>query len=82
MTILQIDDDTAQALEAQARALGLRLEEYVRVIAGVEPAADRESAQSVADFDAALNELFAADTRPLSADSPTYSREDIYHDHD
>jgi hypothetical protein len=39
-------------------------------------------ASAVADFDHALDDLFAADSRNLSASSLTYGREDIYIDHD
>jgi hypothetical protein len=42
---------------------------------GTEPDAAR-------DFDAALDELFASDSRPLPAVPLTYTREDIYLDHD
>jgi len=38
--------------------------------------------QSPADFDSALDELFASDTRKLPAVPLTYSRDDIYTDHD
>jgi hypothetical protein len=38
--------------------------------------------QSPADFDDALDQLFASDTRRLPPVPNTLSREDIYFDHD
>ena len=41
-----------------------------------------EPADAVRDFDAAMEELFAADPRVLPVDASTHSRDDIYFDHD
>jgi hypothetical protein len=84
MVTVQLDDRIAAALRDQAQARGLTLEAYLRAIAemlqyNVPAAINHGDAQ---EFDAALQELFAADTRPLPAVPLTYSREDIYFDHD
>ncbi len=42
----------------------------------------RDSSNEAEDFDAALNDLFSGDSRPLPAVQGKYSREDIYFDHD
>lgn len=85
MTTLQIDDNLAATLLAQARARGLSLERYLQLVAEIQAPAivpGGKSTDSVRDFDAALDELFAADTRSLPADSSNHSRQDIYVDHD
>jgi plasmid stability protein len=84
MTTLHLDDNLAAALKARADAQGLSVEAYLRSLTGlpqdVSPApANGDAAR---EFDAALDELFARDTRPLPAVALTYSRGDIYHDHD
>jgi hypothetical protein len=85
MTTLQIDDKLAASLLAQARARGLSLERYLQLLTEAQAPAVApigETADSVRQFDAAIQELFAADTRDLPADSSTHPREEIYLDHD
>ena len=84
MTVLHLDDQVAAVLKDRARAKGLSLDEYLQAIAlmdnmMVSPAADSNDAR---EFDAALDELFAADTRKLPTSSDSYSRQDIYINHD
>ena len=83
---IHIEEQTAAMLEAQARASGLSLEEFLRRLAGgvpIAPAFEGGSATDAArDFDAALDELFAGDSRRLPSVPLTYTREDIYSDHD
>jgi len=56
----------------------------LNTIAQAQPAKDPETVKpdDADTFDAALDELFAADTRPLANVSIPYSRRDIYIDHD
>jgi len=87
MTVrIQIEDDTVEALRAQAEAQGLSLEQYVQVILRGAKASNSVSSESpmeaVVDFDEALDQLFASDTRKLPSVASTYSRQDIYGDHD
>jgi hypothetical protein len=83
---LQIDERIAHVLEAQARARGLSLEGYLRLLAEDVPPPtvpeDGSAIEAARDFDAALDELFAGDSRKLPAVPLTYTREDIYADHD
>jgi hypothetical protein len=83
---IQIEERTAQILEAQARACGLSLEDFLRRVSEGMPApvvpGNGSTADAARDFDAALDELFAGDTRALPAVPLTYTREDIYSDHD
>ncbi len=83
---IEIADQTARALTAQAQACGLSLEEYLRRVAEGAPVSavpGNGSAEDAArDFDAALDELFAGDSRKLPRVPLTYTREDLYSDHD
>ncbi len=73
-------------MEAKAKANGVSLDEFLRAVAEGEQIASGESgvdaAQAARDFDAALDELFASDTRRLPGIGLTYSRAEIYADHD
>jgi hypothetical protein len=88
MAAIELEQQTVEALKERAAARGLTLEAFLRQVAtGLEaPAAASAAAPSardaVRDFDAALDELFAADTRRLPPLTLTYTREDIYADHD
>ena len=73
--------------EARLRKLAAQTGKDLDVVASelLETAASAQSPtsnQSAADFEKALDELFAADTRELPATSSTYSRDEIYSDHD
>jgi hypothetical protein len=80
MTI-EIDERTAQALEAQAKARGLPLDVYLSVLAGGKDADLEWRQPSLEELNRALDELSAdaIDAPSLPAD---FSRADIYHDHD
>jgi len=86
--MIQIDVQTARRLEVQAEAHGLSLEDYLRHIAGEGqrenrvPVNGNTNGDAVRDFDAALDELFASDTRKLPAAPLKYARGEIYIDHD
>jgi hypothetical protein len=85
MTVsIQIDDRIASALKEQAEALGLTLDQYLQRIASERVAVPgrNENVQAADDFDAALDQLFASDMRPLPSSSLTYRRDEIYPDHD
>ena len=87
MTIqIQLEDTTADALRAIARANGLSLDEYLRRVANqsgiAEGHAVASAAEAARDFDAALDDLFAGDSRDLPPADSTYRRTDIYLDHD
>ena len=80
-TSILIDQETAEALQARARALGLSLDVFLRQIAGTGGAAD--SAQlSGEDFEKALDEFFLRNPRRLPPLPADFSRADIYSDHD
>ncbi len=81
LTTILIDQDTAEALQARARALGLSLDVFLRQMAGMGGA--EESAQlSGDDFERALDEFFARNPRRLPPLPAGFSRADIYSDHD
>lgn len=83
MVNVQLDDRIAAALRDQAQARGLTLEAYLRTVAEMPREAVPTGVEGdLREFDATLEELFAADTRPLPAVPFTYSREEIYSDHD
>jgi hypothetical protein len=85
MTVtIRIEDQIARALEAEAKARGMSLEEFLQQLAeGARTSTGQVSPPNAAgDFDAALDELFAGDSRSLPSAAQTYSREDIYADHD
>jgi len=74
-------------LKAQAAAAGLEIPVLAAQILerAVIPAAiatPNEAMDSVRDFDSTLEELFNQDSRTLPKSSLTYSRSDIYSDHD
>ena len=82
MTTLQIDDSIARALRAEAEARGLTLDAYLGEIARLHSAERLGGAGGVEEFEAAMDELFRGDARKLPAIKSTYSREEIYFDHD
>lgn len=81
---IEIEEQTADVLKAQADARGLSLDQFLRQMAGgiQESCVAPPGADAARDFDTALDELFAADPRQLPPLHATYSREDIYIDHD
>jgi hypothetical protein len=80
MTTIEIDERTAEILKAKAEANGLSLEAYLRLLAETE-APRQHSDMTAAEIDAILDELAQGGegASPLPA---SFSREDIYFDHD
>ncbi len=80
---LKIDSETAEMLAAQARARGLSVDEYLKELLEPtsEPRINAPSTRSDAEFEAAM-EVFAEGTDDVQPYTGTYSREDIYFDHD
>lgn len=88
----QIAPETVRTLVQQAAASGLSLDAYLQKLIGLRngqsadlslagEAAEPASADSLADFRADL-EALAEGTEHLPATPITYSRADIYFDHD
>ena len=85
MTTIQLEQETVLALEASARAKGMSLSDYLRSVA-----LNGEAGQarvngvvgSVAEFDSLLDGFFAQNPQKLPSLPATFSRADIYVDHD
>ena len=78
-TIEQIKPETLAILEKQAKIFGLSVDEYLQNIL---PKTEKElPLQNGDDFEADMI-AFAEGTENLSSYNGTYSREDIYFDHD
>lgn len=79
MNIEEIKSETLEILEKQANLFGLSVDDYLRSLL---PKTERELPLSSGDeFESDMN-AFAEGTENLSAYNGTYSREDIYFDHD
>lgn len=79
MNLEGISAETARSLTAQAAMNGLSVEEYLKRLLGLDDS--RLSESSPDDFMADL-EALAEGTEHLPSARLTYSREDIYFDHD
>ncbi len=77
-TIEQIKPETLAIIEKQAAAFGLSVDEYLQNLL---PKTEKELSLKNGDFEADMK-IFAEDADNLSAYNGTYSREDIYSDHD
>lgn len=80
---IEIKPETAELLARQAKARGLSVSDYVKSLLDMveqAPLAVPDPGSDV-DFDGAM-EVFANGTEHLPPYSGTYSREDIYFDHD
>jgi len=81
---VRVDAKTARALEAQAKARGLSVRNYLQHIA----AAGRNGRKSAGiissgkELDAELDEFFANHPEKLPVLPKDFSRADIYNDHD
>jgi len=75
MTVIEVDEETADALKARAELLGMSLQDYLRSL--TQPGQAPPSV-NLPEFDRLLDEL-ADDLPPLPAD---FSRAHIYADHD
>ncbi len=76
MVTIHLNDSTAAALNAQAAAAGLSLEAYLQRVCGPRDAISRRIRGE--EFDRLLD----AEGTPGPAYSGTYSRAEIYLDHD
>jgi hypothetical protein len=86
MMLENISMTTARELMDQAAAHGLTVEAYLQRLLGIATEApqvglDTTSVESTTAFLADM-EMLAESTDHLSPDQMTYSREDIYFDHD
>lgn len=81
MTTIEIEQRTAEILKAKAEARGLSLDAYLRLMAetgdGIEPGSE----MAAAEIDAVLDDL-ARGGEGVSPLPASFSREDIYFDHD
>jgi hypothetical protein len=83
MVTIHIQPATEARLEQLARTCGQDLSSYVtQLVEQVAGQNDNDMVRTGTELDRVLDELFAADTRPLPATQLTYSRQDIYFDHD
>lgn len=79
MNTKEIKSETLAILEKQAKIFGLSIDEYLRSLL---PKTEKELPLSSGDeFETDMN-AFAEGTENLSNYNGTYSREDIYFDHD
>jgi hypothetical protein len=77
----QIAPEVAQALITQAKATGLSVNEYLRQLLGLTNGTQTPEGESPEAFMADLESL-SEGTEHLPPSAITYSREDIYFDHD
>lgn len=78
-TIEQIKPETLAIIESQAKTFGLSVDEYLRNLL---PKTEKElPLQNGDEFEANMI-VFAEGTKEISTYNGTYSREDIYFDHD
>lgn len=86
ITSIQLEQETLEALQANAAAQGLTLSEYLQSFAKnrvVAPTPGTNGAAgTVAEFDALLDEFFEQNPRKLPSLPDIFSRGDIYIDHD
>ena len=80
MTTIEVEQRTAELLRTKAEASGLSLDAYLRLLAEKE-AAREQAEMTAAEVEAILDELAQGGegASPLPA---SFSREDIYFDHD
>jgi hypothetical protein len=78
-TIEQINPETLAIIKRQAKTFGLSVDEYLRSLL---PKSEKELALGNGDNFEADMIAFAEDTENPANYDGTYSREDIYFDHD
>ncbi len=78
MTLIELEDQTAQTLRAQAKARNLPLDTFLRQLAEASTPLNAGSGIPASDFDRLIDSE-AGDYPPLPA---SFSRADIYDDHD
>ncbi len=80
MNTKEIKSETLAILEKQAKIFGLSVDEYLRSLL---PKTEKELSLSSGESEFETDMIaFAEDTENLSGYNGTYSREDIYFDHD
>jgi hypothetical protein len=78
MTVIELEDQTAQTLRAQAKARNLPLDTFLKHLAEASTPLNAPSGIPVADFDRLIDSE-AGNYPSLPA---SFSRTDIYDDHD
>ncbi|MGE0132729.1 MAG: hypothetical protein AB7U82_32020 [Blastocatellales bacterium] len=78
---IQIQQDLADAIFAEAEAKGLSVDDYLRSLIAGSNGQPEAGQMSLAEIDKVLDEL-SAGTDNVPALPLTFSREDIYFDHD
>jgi hypothetical protein len=85
MTVrIELEEETLNALQQQAQAVGMSLDAYLRSMAARTeiPGETMPADRAAEEFDEVLDEFFRDNPGPLPALSPAFSRADIYADHD
>ncbi len=82
VTTIEIDQQTAAALELRARERGMTLDAFLRSVAGLPdfegtPVANGIS-QTAEEFNELLDEFFEQNPRRLPSLPPDFSRSDLY----
>lgn len=81
-TVEQIKADTLELLERQAKTFGMSVDEYLKsILPKGENDLSLEAGKDNAEFENDMQE-FAEDIENNTQYKGTYSREDIYFDHD
>jgi hypothetical protein len=85
-TTIEIDNTTAALLQSKAAAQGVSLDTLLRQLAesanGAAPKTTEAAAQASVDEFMAAMEALAEDTDHIPPSGLSYTREDIYFDHD
>jgi hypothetical protein len=81
LATIQIEQSLANMISAEALARGISIDEYLRGLISNGDNQLREGQMSLSEIDQVLDEL-SAGTDHIPALPPTFSREDIYFDHD
>jgi hypothetical protein len=77
----QVKPETADALATQAKEHGLSVDEYLKTLLGVASRENPDSAPTLAEFEADM-EALADGTKHLPDEPISYTRKDIYFNHD
>ena len=77
----EIKPETAEIIAARANACGLSIDEYLKRLLGISAGSQSGGKQGVDEFIAAMESLAEVPGR-LETSPLTYSRQDIYLDHD
>jgi hypothetical protein len=81
LVLTEVKPETAELLAAQARAQGLSVDAYLKMLLGMPEQKNALAGLSDEEFDALMDE-FASGTESLPPLPPDFSRQDIYCDHD